>query len=405
MISQSMSASLEGASQIRAWFAEGARRKLTYGENAVFDFTLGNPSLAPPQELNVAIGEILEQEPVLALHGYNQSAAGFSDVRQILAEDLNLRFGTNYAGEHLVMTAGAAMGLNILLKVLLDPGDRVAVLVPYFGEYRHYIRNHGGEMDVIPCGEDFLPDLEALESALGPDTRALIINTPNNPSGVIYPPELLERISSLLAVAGARYGRPVALISDEPYRELFYGDRPPFVADFYPHTAVVYSYSKSLSLAGERIGYVLVPPAFAEAERVLEALAIANRILGCVNAPNLQQKLVARLTRACGGRGFWPDMSFYAGNRDLLYTSLVRLGFRACLPQGAFYLLLAAPDGDGQGLCRRASEHNLLMVPGASFGLPAYARLAFCCPREVIEGSLAAFGRLAAEYGLSSKDI
>ena len=392
MISQKMEHLVKNSSVIRAMFEEGSRLASIYGAENVFDFSIGNPSVTPPDEVRQAITEILSEENPLTVHGYMNNS-GYPEVRQAIAEHLNRQHNCCLSSENIIMTCGAAGGLNVVLKTLLNPGDEVIVFSPFFGEYANYIHNFDGRMVVVPTNpETFLPEIPRLEAAITARTRALILNTPNNPTGVIYPAELLAEIARLLTQKEQEFGSPIYVISDEPYREIVYDDaKVPYVLDYFRNGVIGYSYSKSLSLPGERIGYLVVNNKMDDLENVLAALNVATRILGFVNAPSLFQKVVARI------QDVQVDADIYRQNRDLLYEHLTGLGFSCVKPQGAFYLFPEAPGGDDKAFCELAKQYHILLVPGSSFGCSGHFRLSYCVSREQILRSLPAFEQLAAE--------
>ncbi len=392
MISKKMKIMVDSSSAIRAMFEEGRRLAALRGEDKVFDFSLGNPNIAPPSEVaDAARDELLSDDPVF-LHGY-MSNAGYVDVREKIADWLNARFGTKYSPDGIVMTVGAAGGLNVALKSLLDDGDEVVVVSPYFGEYRCYAANFGGRLAEVPALPDFMPDCEAIEAAVNERTKAVIINTPNNPTGAVYGEDVLKALAKTLDRAAEKAGHPVYLISDEPYRELVYGGAvQPYVAAFHRNTLTCYSYSKSLSLAGERIGYMAIRPDADGYEELCSACSVATRILGFVNAPSLMQRVVARCVDVK------PDVRFYDRNRALFESVLDEAGLEYVKPQGAFYLFVKAPDGDEAKFCERAKSLGILIVPSTSFGVKGYARAAYCVSPAKIEDSRAAFKALAGMY-------
>ena len=322
-------------------------------------------------------------------------------VRQTIADQLNRAHGCALSWQNIVMTCGAAGGLNALLKTLLNPGDEVIVFAPFFGEYTHYVHNYDGELVVLPTHPDtFLPDLEALKAGITARTKALILNTPNNPTGVVYPAGLLQEMSDILEAKQQEFGSSIYVISDEPYREIVYdGVQVPFILDYFRNGLIGYSYSKSLSLPGERIGYIAANSNMDDLEEILSALNVATRILGFVNAPSLFQKVVARVADLS------VDVSPYRENRDLIYNHLISLGFHCTKPQGAFYLFPKAPGGDDNAFCALAKKYNILVVPGSSFGCPGYFRLSYCVSREQILRSMPAFEKLAAELSASAPDF
>lgn len=394
MIAKKMQEMLSGSSAIRAMFTEGKRQAALYGPENVFDYSLGNPNVPAPDAVRRAAVDLLEQEDSLTLHGYTANS-GIEMVRDAIASHLNGRYGGQLSAKHIVMTVGAAGGLNVILKTLLDPGDKVAVFTPYFGEYKNYVENFGAQLIEVPTDpETFLPDLPALVRALGQPVKTVIVNTPNNPTGVVYPRALLEKLSDILREKGKEQGSPIYLISDEPYREIVYdGRKVCWLPDLYEHTIVCYSYSKSLSLPGERIGYLVIPPDCADSHDVAAAAGIATRILGFVNAPALQQRIVqACLNQSC-------DVEYYRRNKDTLYDALTSFGYDCVKPQGAFYLFVRSPIPDDRAFCEQARKKHLLLVPGSAFGAPGYVRLAYCVTHEMILRSLPVFRELMDELG------
>lgn len=399
MISEKMRPLVENNSVIRVMFEEGKRLASIYGAENVYDFSLGNPSVPAPEQVNQAILDTLAQEDSMFVHGY-MSNSGYEDVRAAIAESLNKRFGTGFHQGNILMTVGAASGLNVILKTLLNPEDEVIVFAPYFLEYKNYVRNYDGRLlEVAPNTADFQPDLEEFEKKITARTKAVIINTPNNPTGVVYSAKTLTAMADVLRKKQQEFGVQIALISDEPYRELAYdGVEVPFVTKFYDNTLVCYSYSKSLSLPGERIGYLVIPDAFADSQEVFSAASIANRVLGSVNAPSLMQRVIKR----CVEQDVTVDLEAYDRNRNRLYQGLTDLGFSCIRPQGAFYLFVKSPVADEKAFCAQAQKYNLLLVPGSSFACPGYVRIAYCVSYEQIVRSMPAFKKLAADYGLTA---
>ncbi|MCI8834636.1 MAG: pyridoxal phosphate-dependent aminotransferase [Ruminococcus sp.] len=397
MIAEKMKQMVANSSAIRAMFEEGNRMAEIYGAENVYDFSLGNPNVPAPEAVKDAIVELLEENDPVALHGYTNSNSGYADVRAAVAESLNARFGTQFAGKNIVMTVGAAGGLNVILKTLLNPGDEVIVFAPYFGEYRSYTSNYDGVLvEISPNTVDFQPKLDEFERKITSKTKAVIVNTPNNPTGVVYSEETIQKLAAILEAKQQEYGTQIYLISDEPYRELVYdGAKVPYLTKYYANTIVGYSYSKSLSLPGERIGYLVIPDEVCESEEVQAAANVATRILGFVNAPTLQQKVVAKCINEK------TDISFYDRNREALYQGLKECGFTCIKPQGAFYLFVKSPVEDEKAFCAEAKKYHLLLVPGSSFGCPGYVRLAYCVAYETIVNSLPKFKELAKEYALS----
>ena len=394
MISKKMENMVANSSAIRAMFEEGNRLAKLYGAENVFDFSLGNPNVPAPAAVKKAIREILEEEDPIVLHGYTNSNAGYEDVRQAVAESLNERFGTVFAAHNITMTVGAAGGLNVIFKALLNPGDEVIAFAPYFGEYRSYTNNYDGVMvEISPNTVDFQPKLDEFEAKITPKTKIVIVNTPNNPTGVVYSEETIRKLASIMEAKQKEFGTEIYLVSDEPYRELAYdGVEVPYLTKYYVNTIVGYSYSKSLSLPGERIGYLVIPDEAADSEKLISAANVATRILGFVNAPTLQQKVV----KACLNEK--TDISYYDRNRETLYQGLKDLGFECIKPEGAFYLFVKSPVEDERAFCQAAKKYNILIVPGSSFACPGYVRLAYCVSYETIVNSLPKFAELAEEY-------
>lgn len=393
MISEKMKKLLKGNSVIREMFEEGKRLKNIYGEENVFDFSLGNPNLPPPEEVKKAIIELVEKEEPTFLHGY-MSNAGFEDVREKIANSINNKFGTKFNFENIIMTVGAASGLNIVFKAILNPEDEVIVFAPYFSEYNNYIENYNGIVKVIsPNLNSFEPNLNELKEKISNKTKAVLINTPNNPTGVVYSESTIKEISKILKEKEQEFGKQIFLISDEPYRELVYDNREvPYITKYYKDTIVVYSYSKSLSLPGERIGYVVVPNEIDDSKELVEAITIANRIIGCVNAPSLMQRVIPYCLNAK------VDTDAYKKNRDLLYSIIRENKFECVKPEGAFYLFVKTPIEDDKEFCSIAKKYNILVVPGSSFACPGYVRIAYCTSYDMIERSRKAFEKLAKEF-------
>ena len=399
MISKKIEPLLKNNSAIRAMFEDGIRMAKEVGPENVFDFSLGNPNVPAPKDVERAIRLLLDQEDPVKLHGYMPNQ-GFPDVRAKLAETLNKKHGTHFTADNLIMSVGAASAINMILKTILDDGDEVIVFAPYFLEYGNYIRNFGGVPVTVQTDEhSFLPVPERLEAALSPRTKAVIINTPNNPTGVIYPAETLTALAEVLTRAEKRFGHPIVLISDEPYRELAYDGREvPYVTNFYKDTAVCYSYSKSLSLPGERIGYLVIPSEMEDSANVIPAAVIANRVMGSVNAPSLMQKVVA----LCADTDLSENIACYDRNRKALYQILKENGFEAVYPEGAFYMWIKTPipDKDFSALCKK---HYLLVVPGASFEGSGYVRAAYCVSEETVKNSARAWKAVAEELKAMGK--
>lgn len=392
MISKEMVSYVQSSSLIRAMFEEGKKLSAIYGADKVYDFSLGNPNLEAPVEVKDAILDILNNEAVTLVHGYMNNS-GYEDVRGTIAESLNKKHGTSFSEKNILMTVGAAGGLNVVFKTLLNPGDEVIAFAPYFGEYRSYTANYQGKLVVIsPNCVDFQPNLKEFEDKITPKTKAVIVNSPNNPTGVIYSEETIMRLTDILRAKQLEYGTEIYLISDEPYRELAYdGAFVPYLTKYYDNTIVDYSYSKSLSLPGERIGYLVIPNEVDDFENVICAANVANRILGFVNAPSLFQRVIGKCIDV------ETNVEFYDKNRRLLYEGLRKLGYDCIKPEGAFYLFLKAPIEDDIKFCNMAKKHNILIVPGTSFGCPGYIRIAYCVAYKTIENAMPGFASLMAE--------
>ena len=395
MISEKMKEYVENGSAIRAMFEEGKQMAKEVGEENVYDFSLGNPNVEPPEEVQEAILDIVQTEDPMMLHGY-MSNSGYEDVRETIADSINKRFETKLSGKNIVMTVGAAGGLNVILKTLLNPGEEVIVFAPFFGEYRFYVNNYDGVLKIVPPNtETFQPDLETFEKMVTSKTKVVIVNSPNNPTGVIYSEETIKKMAEILRKKQKEYGTDIYLISDEPYRELVYGEiEVPYLTKYYENTIVGYSYSKSLSLPGERIGYLIIPDEAADSEVILDGANVATRILGFVNAPSLQQRVIKRcLDAKC-------DVSYYNRNREFLYEGLKEAGFSCIKPEGAFYLFVKSPVEEEKVFCEAAKKYHILIVPGSSFACPGYVRIAYCVSYETIQKAMPYFKELAKEFGL-----
>ncbi|BCZ49074.1 aminotransferase [Clostridium gelidum] len=395
MISNKMKSLVSNSSIIRAMFEEGKRLSEIYGEENVFDYSIGNPNVEPPESIKKVISEILDEEKPNYVHGYMNNA-GYEDVRDDISAFLNKKHDLDLSRNNIVMTCGAAGGLNIILKSILNPDDEVITFAPYFGEYKNYVQNFNGKLVISPTDtETFEPDLKTLSSVITSKTKALILNNPNNPTGVVYSKEVIQALANLLSEKQKELNTTIYLISDEPYREIVYDNiEVPCLLKYYPNTFIGYSYSKSLSLPGERIGYVVINTSMDGFDEVTSALNIANRILGFVNAPSLFQRVIAKSLDA------EVDVSIYEKNRDLLYNHLISLGFTCVKPQGAFYLFPKSPIEDDVKFCADAKQFNLLLVPGSAFGCPGHVRLAYCISYEKIKNSFPAFDKLAVLYNL-----
>ena len=393
MIADKMKALVKNSSAIRAMFEEGKIMAAKYGAENVYDFSLGNPNVPAPVQVKEAIIEEAEKEDPIVLHGY-VSNAGYEDVRQAVAESINKKFDTAFSAKNIIMTVGAAGGLNVILKTLLNPGDEVIAIAPYFGEYNSYVSNFDGKLVVVsPNTETFQPNLTELEEKLTARTKAVIVNSPNNPTGVIYSEETIQTMAEILRKKQKEFGTDIYLISDEPYRELAYdGAEVPYLTKYYENAIIGYSFSKSLSLPGERIGYLVIPDEAADSEDVISAAGTATRILGYVNAPSLMQKAVAKCLDAQA------DVPYYDRNREDLYNGLKEMGFECIKPQGAFYLFMKSPVADEKVFCEAAKKQHILIVPGSSFACPGYVRIAYCVAHETIINSMPGFKALAEEF-------
>ena len=395
MISEKMKGYVANSSVIRAMFEEGKKMAAIYGADHVYDFSLGNPNVPAPGAVKDAIIDIVTNEDPVLVHGY-MSNSGFEDVRTKIAEHLNAQYGTSYTFNNLVMIVGAAGGMNVFFKTLLNAGDEVVTFSPYFGEYRAYVSNFDGKLvEVQTDPVTFEPDPKALAAAVTPKTKAVILNSPNNPTGVVYSEECISEIARLLEDKQKEYGTTIFIFSDEPYREIVYGEyKVPWIPNYYRNTVVGYSYSKSLSLPGERIGYLVLPSEIDDAGDMISAANVANRILGFVNAPSLQQRVVAKCLNEK------TDVDFYAENRQMLMDGLREAGYTFVEPQGAFYLWLKSPEEDEKAFVAKCKEKQILIVPGSSFGCAGWTRVAYCVSHETVRNSLPGFREVAASYGL-----
>lgn len=395
MINEQMKNYGQNRSAIRDLFEFGSKRKALVGAENVYDYSLGNPNVPAPEKVNAVIKELLATKNDIYLHGYT-SAQGDAACREAIVKDLNKRFGTHFHKDNLYITCGAAASLKITLTALYAPDDEVIVFTPYFPEYKVFIETSGAKIvEVMSDQTTFQIDFEALEPAFTPNTKAVIVNSPNNPSGVVYTKETIEKLAVMMNQKSEEYGHAIYLITDEPYRELVYDNlEVPFVTQYYQNTIVCYSYSKSLALPGERIGYILVPDEITDAGDIYAAVCGAGRALGYVCAPSLMQHVIEQCT------GLVSDMDAYREKRDLLYNALTDLGFTCIHPDGAFYLFVKSPIPDAQAFSDQAKKYDLLIVPADSFGTPGFVRLAYCVATDMIERSLPAFKKLADDYKL-----
>jgi len=393
-IAAKVQACIEGASWIRRMFEEGGRLRQQFGDENVYDFTLGNPNIDPPAKFCAEL-QSLANAPQPGIHRY-MSNAGYDEARGAVASMLATMSGLPVSGSHVVMTCGASGALNVVLKTILNPGEEVIILTPHFVEYKFYIDNHGGvPREVWTDRETFQLDLPAIEAAINNRTRAIIINTPNNPTGVIYPAESLRNLGEMIERKERELERQIYVISDEPYARISYdGHAVPNIFPYVTNSVVVTSHSKDLALPGERIGYLAANPSMTHVELFMEGAIFCNRTLGFVNAPALMQRLVAKLQQES------VDIAAYQQKRDILYSNLTEMGFTMVKPDGAFYLFPKSPLADDVAFVRSAQKHNLLLVPGAGFGAPGYFRVAYCVDMGMIERSLPAWRALAVETGI-----
>ena len=383
---------------IRDLFEYGRARAAVVGEENVFDYSLGNPSIPSPAAVDEAVRQILQDTPTLQIHGYT-SAVGDAATRQAIADDLNRRYDAGCRAENFFLGCGAAPELVAVFTALAVPEGELLAIAPYFPEYKPFAQAAGLNFRVVPPDvPEFQIKLDAVEAMLTPHTQAVLINTPNNPSGVVYTQKTLEALGALLTQKSREYGHPIYLISDEPYRELAYGVEVPFVPLIYPNTVVCYSYSKSISLPGERIGYIYVPDSAADSRALYAAVAGAARSAGHVCAPSLWQKVIARCA------GLRPDLQAYDRNRKALYEGLTAMGYEMAKPDGAFYLFIKAPGGDANAFSEKAKERDLLLVPGDGFGCPGYFRICYCVSYDMIQRSLPVFRALINKSGTDAAE-
>lgn len=395
-ISEKVKNALEGASWVRRMFEQGEELKKIYGEENVFDFSLGNPNLEPPASLKKALKALAEQ-PIPGMHRYMPNN-GYVETRRAIAQFLAEESGLPFQEKHIVMTVGAAGGLNVVFKALLDEGDEVIVPTPYFMEFKFYIENSGGRIHLVETHDDFSLNVGEIEKAIGPKTKAILINSPNNPTGVVYKEGSLETLGRVLREKSQELRKTLYLVTDEAYRRILYDQiKLPIAFQFYPHTIRVTSHSKDLSLPGERIGYIAVHPSCEEVDELIAALVFANRTLGFVNAPALMQRLVAPLQKNS------INIKEYEEKRDLLYHALTSFGFEIVKPGGAFYLFPKAPIDDDIAFVNELQRKRILTVPGTGFGKPGYFRIAYAVEKAVIEKALPIFKEVANQYGLGDR--
>jgi len=391
-IAENIEETLLKSSWIRKMFEEGARLKAEYGNKNVFDFSIGNPNLPPPDQFQEALEQVAAQKDDW-IHGYMPNT-GYPFVRHAIAENIRKEQAADITQEDIVITCGAAGGLNVILKALLNPGEEVLVTRPFFVEYTFYAQNHNGVLKTVPAKKDFTLDLEAIEQAITPKTKVMLINSPNNPTGQIYSENSLKRLGEILEEKGKTFGTTIYLVSDEPYRHIVFDDaRVPPVFPYYKNSIVATSHSKDLSLAGERIGYLAVNPDAEYRERILQAAALTNRILGFVNAPALIQRVLPFI------QGARVDVAAYKRKRDIFCQGLARAGYTFTIPPGAFYLFPESPLKDDVAFVKALQEELILAVPGSGFGQPGYFRLSFCVDDETIENAIPGFKRVMDKAG------
>ena len=392
-ISNKIRDSMAEGSWIRKMFEEGATLKQRYGEENVFDLSLGNPVMEPPPEFYRELRKLVDN-PLPGMHRYMENA-GYPETRAAVAAQLSLETGIKFTMKDIIMTCGAAGALNVVLKTILNPGDEVIIFAPYFVEYRYYIDNHGGVARVLPTDEQFIPKLDDLEAAIGAKTKAVLINSPNNPTGVVYSEDFIHQLGELLHKKEAQYGTQVFLISDEPYRKIIYdGLKYPSVLHHHPRSIIVTSHSKDLALPGERIGYIAVHPDCNQREELVGGLIFCNRTLGYVNAPALMQHIVRYLQHVT------VSITEYQSKRDFLYDQLIEMGYSVVKPQGAFYMFPKSPLEDDVAFVRELLQWKVLTVPGSGFGSPGYFRISYCVDDRTLEGSLAGFKKAAQKFNL-----
>ncbi|WP_315112035.1 pyridoxal phosphate-dependent aminotransferase [Clostridium intestinale] len=393
MLSNRIKDLMVSSSAIRAMFEEGKRLAVIHGEENVFDYSLGNPYAEPPETVKNTIIDILSEESPNLVHGYMNNS-GYPDVRAKIADFTNKKYTLNLNENNIIMTCGAAGGLNIIFKTLLNPGDEIITFAPYFGEYKNYVNNYDGRLIIASSNLDnFQPNLNDLESKITSKTKGVLINSPNNPTGAVYSKETIKALAGILTRKQKEFNTSIYLMADEPYKEIIYdGVEVPNILNYYNNSLVCYSYSKSLSLPGERIGYIIANNGLDYLDELMQGLNVANRVLGFVNAPSLFQRVVARTL------GAEVDVDIYKKNRDLLYNHLTKLGFSCVKPNGAFYLFPKSLIEDDVKFCQDAKKFNLLIVPGTAFGCPGHFRISYCVSYDKIEKSLAAFDKLAELY-------
>ena len=400
VISKNMEKLVAGSSTIRKLFEEGLQLAAEVGAENVYDFSLGNPAAPVPQKVTQAIKDIIAENPDSYIHGYMKNA-GFDEVRTNVANSLNKKFDMGYGPDDIVMTVGAAGAMNCVFRALLGLNDEVIAFAPYFGEYRSYVANFGGTLNVVPAKlDDFDLNLDELDKLITEKTKCIIVNNPNNPSGKVYPASTIEKLAEILEKAEKRVGHPIYVIADEPYRELVYdGDEVPYIPSIIKNSIYMYSFSKTLSLPGERIGYMALSKKMDYYEEMIGAMVVANRCLGYINAPSLFQLVVSRCLDVD------VDLDFYDKNRKLLYSKLTELGFEVVKPQGAFYLLVKSPYENEEEFVKAAKKNHIILVSTKTFGCPGYVRIAYCVDYDMINRSLKAFEQLAKDCGILNSPL
>ncbi len=392
-VSDNVSKRMMEGSWIRRMFEEGANLKKRYSEKDVFDLSLGNPVMEPPPEFNQELKKLMKK-PTPGMHRYMENA-GYADTRAAVAVQLSHETGIKFCGNDIIMTCGAAGGLNVVLKTILNHGDEVIVFAPYFMEFGNYIDNHGGVIKVLPTNDQFVPKLDALEAAISTKTKAVIVNSPNNPTGAVYSRDFVMQLGELLRRKEAQYGMQIYIISDEAYRKIIYDGLPyPPVFHHHHHTIVVHSHSKDLALPGERIGYIAIHPDCSQHDELVNGFIFCTRILGFVNAPALMQHLVKTLQHVT------VSIADYQKKRDFLYSNLVDLGYSVVKPHGAFYMFPKSPVEDDVAFVNELRQWNVLVVPGRGFGTPGYFRISYCVDDKTLKGSLGGFKKAAKKFGL-----
>lgn len=398
MISQVVEELIKNSSTIHAIYEEGKKLEEDYGEENVYNFSLGNPNVETSEAVKKAIIDIVKTEDSLTIHGYMDNS-GYENVRQAIANHINKSYVTDFKYENILMTVGAAGGLNVILKTLLNPKEEIVIFAPYYGEYINYIANFDAKAVIVSADTNgFQLNLQELEKKITKTTKAVIVNSPNNPTGVVYSEDTLCKLTDILERKQEEFHTDIYLISDEPYRELVYdGIKAPYITKFYKNTIICYSYSKSLSLAGERIGYLVIPDCVTDAPMIRDGAHIVTRTLGFVNAPSLIQKVIGK----CHDEQV--DLSYYDNNRLTMYNGLKEVGFTCQKPEGAFYIFMKSPIPDEKEFCSYARKYRIFMVPGSSFGCPGYVRLAYCVKHETIVRAIPVFKKLAKDYGITGE--